>query len=197
MEETIDNAAPAPEASETVEETPVAETAKVDAPAVPQIDVASALQDVIAKSLSAALAGTAAQLDTVVKAVERIETKSSEQSTAVWDALKPLSEAVDATKGMVEPLVEKVQALESIADQVKSLSERIESMENQPVGGNAPVLRGSTVNKAIGMTSDAGEPADEVQTLYKMLDDTQDPLVRTKLRERLAHLETKRALFGR
>ena len=197
MEETIDNAAPAPEASETVEETPVAETAKVDAPAVPQIDVASALQDVIAKSLSAALAGTAAQLDTVVKAVERIETKSSEQSTAVWDALKPLSEAVDATKGMVEPLVEKVQALESIADQVKSLSERIESMENQPVGGNAPVLRGSTVNKAIGMTSDAGEPADEAQTLYKMLDETQDPLVRTKLRERLAHIETKRALFGR
>ena len=197
MEETIDNAAPAPEASETVEETPVAETAKVDAPAVPQIDVASALQDVIAKSLSAALAGTAAQLDTVVKAVERIETKSSEQSTAVWDALKPLSEAVDATKGMVEPLVEKVQALESIADQVKSLSERIESMENQPVGGNAPVLRGSTVNKAIGMTNESGEPADEVQTLYKMLDDTQDPLVRTKLRERLAHLETKRALFGR
>jgi hypothetical protein len=198
MEQTIDpNAQPADETSIPAA-APEETTAKADAPAVPALDVSAALQDVIAKSLQGALAGTISQLDTVAKAVERIETKSTEQSTAVWDALKPLTETVNATKGIVEPLVEKVSALEtSVADQVKALGERLSAIEAQPENGG-PVLRGQTVNKALGVTGAASdEPQDEIGTLTKMIDETHDPLVRTKLRERLAHLETKKALFGR
>jgi len=166
-------------------------------PASPSIDVSAALQEVIAKSLQGALASTVAQMDTVVKAVERIETKNTEQSTAVWDALKPLTETANATKDMVTPLVEKVAALETVAETVKQLADRVSAMENQPIDGNAPLLRGQTVNKSIGINGQpAGEQVDEAATLQKMIDETHDPLVRTKLRERLAYIDTKRALFG-
>lgn len=198
MEQTIDNATPAQPAEETstTAAPQVEETAKADA-TPPAIDVSAALQDVIAKSLQGALAGTFAQLETVAKAVERIETKSTEQSTAVWDALKPLTESVNATKGIVEPLVEKVSALETVAAEVKALGERLSAIEAQPEAGG-PMLRGQTVNKALGVVGAAGEEQqDEISTLSKMIDETHDPLVRTKLRERLAHLETKKALFGR
>lgn len=170
---------------------------KGTSPASPSIDVSAALQEVIAKSLQGALASTVAQMDTVVKAVERIETKNTEQSTAVWDALKPLTETANATKDMVTPLVEKVAALETVAETVKQLADRVSAMENQPIDGNAPLLRGQTVNKSIGINGQpASEQVDEAATLQKMIDETHDPLVRTKLRERLAYIDTKRALFG-
>jgi len=188
MEQTIENAPVQP-----AEETPIAapeETATEKADTPPAIDVSAALQDVIAKSLQGALAGTFAQLDTVAKAVERIETKSTESNAA-------LTESIDATKKMVEPLVEKVSALEAVAAEVKALGERLQAIESQPESGG-PVLRGQSVNKALGVGGNSTEePQDEIGTLQKMIDDTHDPLVRTRLRERLAHLETKKALFGR
>jgi prophage DNA circulation protein len=184
---------------DTVENTPVADqTGDVAKSSAPAIDVSAALQDVIAKSLQGALAGTFAQLDSVAKAVDRIETKSAEQTTAVWDALKPLSETATATKDMVTPLVEKVAALEGVAESVKQLSERLAAIENQPVdAAGAPILRGQSVSKAIGI--DGGQTAeqiDESTTLAKMIDETHDPLVRTKLRERKALIDTRRVLFG-
>lgn len=184
MEETIANTTPAPE--ETTEK---ADTA-------PAVDVSMVLQEVIAKSLTTALAGTVAQLDTVAKAVERIETKATEQNTAVWDALKPITESVETTKSMVEPLVGKVDALEGLSEQVKQLGARLENIENQPQGGGA-MLRSTTVNKSLGIDGGAVEEQDEVQVLQKMIGETANPLVKTQLRERLALLETKRALFRR
>ena len=170
MEETIENANPVTDV-DTIEggnET----TAKAESSA-PTIDVSAALQDVIAKSLTAALASQAAQLETVAKAMERIDARASEQ--------------VEATKLIIEPLAKEVQ----------SLTERLANLENQPVASNAPVLRGQSVSKAIGIDG-GGEPAqDEVAVLKKMIDDTQNPMVRTQLRERLAHLESRRVLFGR
>jgi hypothetical protein len=190
MENPVDNATPV--ADETVD------VSKASGTAQPSIDVSAALQDVIAKSLQGVLAGTVAQLDAVAKAVDRIETKSAEQTTAVWDALKPLSETATATKDMVTPLVEKVAALEGVADSVKQLTERLSALENQPVdSAGAPVLRGQTVSKSIVGDTKGEAPIDEVGTLIKMIDETHDPLVRTKLRERLSLLQTKQALFGR
>jgi hypothetical protein len=190
MENPVDNATPV--ADETVD------VSKASGTAQPSIDVSAALQDVIAKSLQGVLAGTVAQLDAVAKAVDRIETKSAEQTTAVWDALKPLSETATATKDMVTPLVEKVAALEGVADSVKQLTERLSALENQPVDpAGAPVLRGQTVSKSIVGDTKGEAPIDEVGTLIKMIDETHDPLVRTKLRERLSLLQTKQALFGR
>lgn len=181
MELNVDNATPVA-TDESVNEQPPVEKSE-STPVAPTIDVTSALQEVIAKSLGAALAGTVAQLDAVVKTVERIEATSNAQTTA--------------TKEMIAPVLEKVAALESVADSVKQLSERLTALENQPATGNAPVLRGQTVNKAMLGGSEDGGKTDEISTLNKMMDETHDPLVRTKLRERLALLETKKALFGR
>lgn len=186
MEDTVETP-PIPTDTETTE----LEVAKSVAPAV---DVTAALQDVIAKSLQGALATTVAQMDTVVKAVERIESKNAEQSTAVWDALKPLTASVDSVKGVVEPLVEKVAALEAMADKVSQLANRLESLENSPVEGGV-VLRGQAVTKSLGGADDV-KPASEADTLRKMIDETKNPIVRTQLMEQLAYIETKQALFG-
>jgi len=190
MENPIENAAPetvAPESVEAVE--------KAAATPAPTLDVSTALQDVIAKSLQGALAGTVQQLEDVAKAVERIEAKNTEQTTAVWDALKPINEAITATKDMVSPLVEKVSTLETVAEQVKQLGERMTAIENQPVDGKA-ILRGQTVEKSLGVGSDEPQQVDEATRLEKMIDETTNPLVKTQLREQLAYLRTKQALFG-
>jgi hypothetical protein len=84
---------------------------------------------------------------------------------------------------MVEPLIEKVN----------ELTERLSAIENTPVG-NTPVLRGTAVAKALGgeaAEQGSGRQMSELDTLYKMLDETKDPIVRTKLREQVAFAEAK------
>jgi len=107
--------------------------------------------------------------------------------------VNPLTEAVNNTKAMVEPLIEKMTALEPLVEKVDSLAQRIEAIENTPVG-NTPVLRGTAVSKALGGESaeqGSGRPVGELETLYKMLDEAQDPIVRTKLREQVAFAEAR------
>ena len=122
-----------------------------------------------------------------------METSAKEQHTSIFDTVNPLTEAVNNTKAMVEPLMEKMTALEPLIEKVDSLSQRIEAIENTPVG-NTPVLRGTAVSKALGGESaeqGSGRPVGELETLYKMLDEAQDPIIRTKLREQVAFAEAK------
>ena len=89
--------------------------------------------------------------------------------------------------------MEKVSALEPLVEKVDNLAQRIEAIENTPVG-NTPVLRGTAVSKALGGESaeqSTGRQMSELETLYKMLDETTDPIVRTKLREQVAFAEAK------
>jgi uncharacterized protein YoxC len=195
MEQMTENSAPPMEAMAATEETPanpVVETEEVAkaASVTPVIDI-----DLISKSISGVIAS---QLSDIVKQVERIETSAKEQHASLFETVNPLAEAINNTKAAVEPLLEKVSKLEPLVGKFDELSARIEAIENTPVG-NSPVLRGTAVNKSLGgdAVDGSAKPQDELSTLHKMIDETQDPLVRTKLRERAAALETKRALFGR
>lgn len=137
--------------------------------------------DALSKSLTSLIS---TQLGALNKQIEELQASSKEQSTAIFDTVNPLTEAVNTTKSMVEPLVEKVE----------SLAQRLEALENTPVG-NSPVLRGTAVAKALGNeASTTGVPSqvDELGTLYKMIDETDNPIIRRKLREEAALLETKR-----
>ena len=153
-------------------------------------DVASIDVDAITKSLTGFISS---QLSEINKQMESIATSAKEQHTSLFETVNPLTEAVNNTKAMVEPLMEKMNALEPLIDKVDSLSQRIEAIENTPVG-NTPVLRGTAVSKALGGESaeqGSGRPVGELETLYKMLDEAQDPIVRTKLREQVAFAEAK------
>lgn len=154
--------------------------------ATPSIDV-----DAITKSLTSIIAS---QLEGINKQIERIEVAAKEQHTSLFDTVNPLASAINDTKAAVEPLVEKVSKLEPLVEKVDELAHRIETLENTPVG-NTPVLRGTAVNKALGGSAAADSqptPADELTTLYKMIDETENPLVRTKLREQAALLEARK-----
>lgn len=146
--------------------------------------------DAITKSLSSLIAE---QLTALNKQMEQMETTAKEQHSSIFNTVNPLTEAVNNTKALVEPLIEKVSALEPLVEKVDSLAQRIEAIENTPVG-NTPVLRGTAVSKALGGESAeqaSGRPANELETLYKMLDETTNPVVRTKLREEIAFAEAK------
>jgi hypothetical protein len=195
MEQMTENSAPPMEAMAATGETPanpVVETEEVvKAESVtPVIDI-----DLISKSISGVIAS---QLSDIVKQVERIETSAKEQHASLFETVNPLAEAINNTKAAVEPLLEKMSKLEPLVEKFDELNARMEAIENTPVG-NSPVLRGTAVNKSLGGEAVDGiaKAQDELSTLHKMIDETQDPLVRTKLRERAAALETKRALFGR
>lgn len=146
--------------------------------------------DAITKSLTSLIAE---QLGALNKQMEQMETTAKEQHSSIFNTVNPLTEAVNNTKAMVEPLMEKVSALEPLVEKVDNLAQRIEAIENTPVG-NTPVLRGTAVSKALGGESaeqSTGRQMSELETLYKMLDETTDPIVRTKLREQVAFAEAK------
>ena len=146
--------------------------------------------DAITKSLTSLIAE---QLGALNKQMEQMETTAKEQHSSIFNTVNPLTEAVNNTKAMVEPLMEKVSALEPLVEKVDNLAQRIEAIENTPVG-NTPVLRGTAVSKALGGESaeqSTGRQMSELETLYKMLDETSDPIVRTKLREQVAFAEAK------
>jgi uncharacterized protein YoxC len=208
MEQLTENSAPPAEAMEGTPATestePTAETEEVvdkaasatssDAIAkseTTKVGVAGFDVDAITKSLTGMIAS---QLEGINKQIERMEVTAKEQHASLFETVNPLAEAINNTKAAVEPLVEKVSQLEPLVDKVDQLSQRIEALENTPVG-NSPVLRGTAVNKALGGSAAADSqptPADELTTLYKMIDETDNPFVRTKLREQAAHLEAKK-----
>jgi phage head maturation protease len=212
MEQMTENSAPPAEAMEgtpeqtdvaTTEETAVdavvADVAKADAtPAdessVEKVQTPNVIDvDAITKSLTGVIA---AQLEGINKQIERIETASKEQHASLFETVNPLAEAVNNTKDAIAPLMEKMASLEPLVEKVDTLTQRIEALENTPVG-NSPVIRGTAVNKALGAsaasdTEGKSTPHDELNTLYKMIDETDNPLVRKQLRERAALLEAKK-----
>lgn len=136
--------------------------------------------DAITKSLTGFISG---QLSEINKQMESMATTAKEQHTSLVETVSPLTEVVNTTKAMVEPLIEKVN----------DLTERLAAIENTPVG-NTPVLRGTAVSKALGgeaAEQGGGRQASELDTLYKMLDEARDPIIRTKLREQVAFAEAK------
>jgi len=212
MEQMTENSAPPAEAMEgtpektdvaTTEETAVdavvADVAKADAtPAdntsVEKVQTPNVIDvDAITKSLTGVIA---AQLEGINRQIERIETASKEQHASLFETVNPLAEAVNNTKDAIAPLMEKMASLEPLVEKVDTLTQRIEALENTPVG-NSPVIRGTAVNKALGAsaasdTEGKSTPHDELNTLYKMIDETDNPLVRKQLRERAALLEAKK-----
>jgi len=187
MEQLTENSAPPMEAMEGT---------AADAVSKAAVETHGVDVDAIAKSLTDVIVS---QLAGINKQMERIETTSKEQHASIFETVNPLTEAVNNTKASIQPLVEKVDSLAPLADKFEQLAQRLEALENTPVG-SSPVLRGTAVNKALGGEAAADgrpSPTDELATLHKMIDETKDPLVRTKLREQAAVLETKRALFGR
>lgn len=159
----------------TQESAPPIEEMEGTEKAISTIDV-----DAITKSLTGFIS---AQLSEINKQMESMATTAKEQHTSLVDTVNPLTEVVNTTKAMVEPLIEKVN----------ELTERLSAIENTPVG-NTPVLRGTAVAKALGgeaAEQGSGRQMSELDTLYKMLDETKDPIVRTKLREQVAFAEAK------
>lgn len=212
MEQMTENSAPPAEAMEGTPVTEVASETEKPADSTEVVDKAmssSQGDDTIAKSettkvetvsidvdaITKSLTGIiASQLEGINKQIERMETVAKEQHASLFETVNPLAEAINNTKAAVEPLVEKMTQLEPLVEKVDQLSQRIEALENTPVG-NTPVLRGTAVNKALGGSAAADSqptPADELTTLYKMIDETDNPFVRTKLREQAAHLEAKK-----
>ena len=159
----------------TQESAPPMENMEGTEKAISTIDV-----DAITKSLTGFIS---AQLSEINKQMESMVTTAKEQHTSLVETVNPLTEVVNTTKAMVEPLIEKVN----------ELTERLVAIENTPVG-NTPVLRGTAVSKALGgeaAEQGSGRQMTELDTLYKMLDETKDPMVRTKLREQVAFAEAK------
>ena len=159
----------------TQESAPPIEEMEGTEKAISTIDV-----DAITKSLTGFISS---QLSEINKQMESMATTAKEQHTSLVDTVNPLTEVVNTTKAMVEPLIEKVN----------DLTERLAAIENTPVG-NTPVLRGTAVAKALGgeaAEQGSGRQMSELDTLYKMLDETKDPIVRTKLREQVAFAEAK------
>lgn len=212
MEQMTENSAPPAEAMEgTPEQTDVAttseaavdtvaenvakaDTAPTDESSVEKVQAPNVIDvDAITKSLTGVIA---AQLEGINKQIERIETASKEQHASLFETVNPLAEAVNNTKDAIAPLMEKMASLEPLVEKVDTLTQRIEALENTPVG-NAPVIRGTAVNKSLGAsaasdTEGKSTPHDELNTLYKMIDETDNPLVRKQLRERAALLEAKK-----
>lgn len=190
MEQMTENSAPP---MESMEGSPAVEKAETtETPATP----ASFDVDSIAKSLSNVIAQ---QLVDINKQIEQMNTSAKEQSESLTASVSPLAEAINETKAAIAPLVEKMAALEPLAEKIDALSVRMEALENAPADGVTPVLRGTAVNKALGGSAaeqTMAKGASELDTIYKMLDETKDPMVRTKLREQAAFLESKR-LFHR
>jgi hypothetical protein len=159
----------------TQESAPPIEEMEGTEKAISTIDV-----DAITKSLTGFIS---AQLSEINKQMESMVTTAKEQHTSLVETVNPLTEVVNTTKAMVEPLIEKVN----------ELTERLSAIENTPVG-NTPVLRGTAVAKALGgeaAEQGGGRQVSELDTLYKMLDETKDPMIRTKLREQVAFAEAK------
>ncbi len=187
MEQMTENSAPP---MESMEGTP-AEVEKSEASAAPtSFDI-----DSIAKSLSNVIAQ---QLVGINQQMEQMQTVAKEQNASLFATVNPLTEVLNETKAAIAPLVEKVAALEPLTEKIDALSVRMEALENTPVG-QSPVLRGTTVSKTLGGSAaeqSIAKGADELSTLYKMIDESKDPIVRTKLREQAAYLESKN-LFRR
>jgi hypothetical protein len=190
MEQMTENSAPP---MESMEGTPAVEKAETpETPATP----ASFDVDSIAKSLSNVIAQ---QLVDINKQMEQMHTAAKEQSATITASVSPLTEAINETKAAIAPLVEKMATLEPLAEKIDALSVRMEALENAPADGVAPVLRGTAVNKALGGSAaeqTMAKGGNELDTIYKMIDEAKDPIVRTKLREQAAYLESKN-LFRR
>lgn len=187
MEQMTENSAPP---MESMEGTP-AEVEKSEAAAPVSFDV-----DSIAKSLSNVIAQ---QLVGINQQMEQMQTVAKEQNASLFATVNPLTEAINETKASIAPLVEKMSALEPLKEKIDALANRMEALENSPVDGNSPVLRGTAVAKTLGGSAaeqTLSKGANELETIYKMLDEAKDPIVRTKLREQAAYLESKN-LFRR
>ena len=187
MEQMTENSAPP---MESMEGTP-AEVEKSEAAAPASFDV-----DSIAKSLSNVIAQ---QLVGINQQMEQMQTVAKEQNASLFATVSPLTEAINETKASIAPLVEKMAALEPLQEKIDALATRMEALENSPADGVSPVLRGTAVSKTLGGSAaeqTLSKGASELETIYKMLDEAKDPIVRTKLREQAAYLESKN-LFRR
>jgi phage head maturation protease len=187
MEQMTENSAPP---MESMEGTP-AEVEKSEAAAPASFDV-----DSIAKSLSNVIAQ---QLVGINQQMEQMQTVAKEQNASLFATVSPLTEAINETKASIAPLVEKMAALEPLQEKIDALATRMEALENSPADGVSPVLRGTAVAKTLGGSAaeqTLSKGASELETIYKMLDEAKDPIVRTKLREQAAYLESKN-LFRR
>jgi phage head maturation protease len=188
MEQMTENSAPP---MESMEGTPAA-VEKSEAPAAP----ASFDVDSIAKSLSNVIAQ---QLVGINQQMEQMQTVAKEQNASLFATVNPLTEAINETKASIAPLVEKMAALDPLKEKLDALATRMEALENSPADGVSPVLRGTAVSKTLGGSAaeqTLSKGANELDTIYKMLDEAKDPIVRTKLREQAAYLESKN-LFRR
>ena len=182
MEQMTENSAPP---MESMEGTP-AEVEKSETAAPVSFDV-----DSIAKSLSNVIAQ---QLVGINQQMEQMQTVAKEQNASLFATVNPLTEAINETKASIAPLVEKMSALEPLKDKIDALANRMEALENSPADGVSPVLRGTAVAKTLGGSAaeqTLSKGANELDTIYKMLDEAKDPIVRTKLREQAAYLESK------
>ncbi len=190
MEQMTENSAPPMESMEGSPAVEKAETTETPA------NTASFDVDSIAKSLSNVIAQ---QLVDINKQMEQMHTSAKEQTESLAASVSPLADAIKETKEAIAPLVEKMATLEPLAEKIDALSARMEALENSPADGKTPVLRGTAVNKALGGSAaeqGSGKGANELETIYKMIDEAKDPIVRTKLREQAAFLESKN-LFRR
>lgn len=190
MEQMTENSAPPMESMEGSPAVEKAETTETAATTT-SFDI-----DSIAKSLSNVIAQ---QLVDINKQMEQMHTVAKEQNASLFATVNPLTEAINETKAAIAPLVEKVASLEPLTEKIDALATRMDALENSPAPGNSPVLRGTAVSKALGGSAAelaSGKGANELETIYKMIDEAKDPIVRTKLREQAAFLESKN-LFRR
>lgn len=141
--------------------------------------------------------GNMAAMHKVLKSlIEMMASAGDELAVKLAAVYAPAPE--EAKTAVASPSADEIGAAlaKALEPQLSGLKKAMELIAKQPVPGG-PVLR--QTEKVIAGQSPTPSPtpaASEYEVLKGMLDTESNPLLRQALRERLAELETKRALFG-